>query len=546
MQGFEFDPDLVAASWSAGDSGPAGPGRDRRRSGSCDPDGARYRFDHHQIQEVVYGELPPGLRHEYHTLLAEAIEARAEATPTGECAEQIARHHLYGREPLRARPHLRAALAWLSDSHRPEEAAALAARALGISDLLCGEERVHVWQVKAAQHDLRGERALELEAAEEALAVAEACGDRERIAQAAVTLAGALDSQNRYDAAREQAERARLLYRELEDVGGEERALVLLGNIASGRGDAAEGNRCYERAGKLASSLGGRLRNAIVVSNLGNNYVQQGQIAEGRALIEEALTVFREVGARRQEAVSTLHVAVALYYDGRYEEACDHIAHGLSVAREIGYRRGEETAAANLALNCFHLGRRAEAEEHYLHWREIAREIGDRNGEAGATNGLGLLALGSGQHDEAEKYFAASLEMARECRAPLDEATALANLAVTAHAEGRLAAARRLYEEAIAIALETGDPLTEARVKAWFGQTLLLLGNAEEAEACLERKRYASVGRRAFLTRSAPLSRPWPVWRNRTVIWGAPSTWQGKSTISAGPPVGEGRGRPPL
>jgi hypothetical protein len=68
VQGFEFDPDLVARVL----------GRRRvavlqdlaeveRRHGVVRAAGDLYRFDHHQIQEVVDAGLPPALRKEYHS-----------------------------------------------------------------------------------------------------------------------------------------------------------------------------------------------------------------------------------------------------------------------------------------------------------------------------------------------------------------------------------------------------------------------------------------------------------------------------------------------
>ncbi|MHC4858905.1 MAG: serine/threonine-protein kinase, partial [Planctomycetota bacterium] len=117
IHGFGFDPDLVARTL----------GRPRvavlqdladldRRSGVVRSVGAAYRFDHHQIQEVVYEDFPPGLRGEYHTLLARALADREGVEPekphgaAGETAHQLASHHLRGREPREALPFLEPAL----------------------------------------------------------------------------------------------------------------------------------------------------------------------------------------------------------------------------------------------------------------------------------------------------------------------------------------------------------------------------------------------------------------------------------------------------
>ena len=75
VAGFEFDPDLVARV------------RERRRIhvleelaaidrrvGAVRGAGRSCRFDHHQIQEVLYEGLLPALREEYHVAIADALD----------------------------------------------------------------------------------------------------------------------------------------------------------------------------------------------------------------------------------------------------------------------------------------------------------------------------------------------------------------------------------------------------------------------------------------------------------------------------------------
>ncbi|MHC4860484.1 MAG: serine/threonine-protein kinase, partial [Planctomycetota bacterium] len=121
-----------------------------RHSGVLRAEGRGYRFDHHQIREVVYRDLTPELREEYHALVAEAIAEREGATGKnpeevpGDVAHAVALHHLKGSRRREALPFLEPALEHLANAYRNDAALELADRALRAEGLLAGAERVEV------------------------------------------------------------------------------------------------------------------------------------------------------------------------------------------------------------------------------------------------------------------------------------------------------------------------------------------------------------------------------------------------------------------
>ncbi|MHC4164445.1 MAG: serine/threonine-protein kinase, partial [Planctomycetota bacterium] len=243
VQGFEFDADLVAAARRM----------ERvfvleqlasieRRSGVVRAAGPRYRFDHHQIQEVLYSQLSEGLSEEYHSLLAKSLAVRErvagrdpEELP-GETAHLLAWHRLRSRDPQEGLAFLKPALDHLERSYRNEAAIKLAAKALALPGLLEGKERLEVLLNKAERHDLRGERELERATLDEALALSDEIGDPSLRAKTRVSRAHYLSGTSAYEAGREELEQALALAREAKDKELEGEATGNLGDVLLNQG----------------------------------------------------------------------------------------------------------------------------------------------------------------------------------------------------------------------------------------------------------------------------------------------------------------------
>ncbi len=116
VQGIAFDPDLVARVREAKRIHVLETLAEiERRSGLVRATGTGFRFDQNQILEVVYGDLAPALRQEYHMLLAEAFAEREEIgeETAGQDAVFMASHTLHGSRPGSGLPFLEPALEYL-------------------------------------------------------------------------------------------------------------------------------------------------------------------------------------------------------------------------------------------------------------------------------------------------------------------------------------------------------------------------------------------------------------------------------------------------
>ncbi|MHC4551122.1 MAG: protein kinase domain-containing protein, partial [Planctomycetota bacterium] len=328
VQGFEFDPDLIARVREMKRISVLETlGHLERRTGVVRSEGDIYRLDHHQFQEVLYAGVSQRLKAEYHTLLAEAFAAREGVEVSipdeipGGAACFLVWHGLRGHKPLKAVPLLESALHHLEKSYRNEAVIELAARALETPKLLEGKERVEVLLTKAARHDLRGEWEVERAVLDEAVALADSSEDAALRAKVRNSLGRHLNQASDHAAARECLEQALDLAREAEDKKTGAQATGNLGNDFRDQGRYEEARAQYEKHLALSREIGDRAGEAAATGNLGNVFWSQGRYEEARAQSENALALAREIGDRRGEARVTGNLGVVFCQQGRYEEA---------------------------------------------------------------------------------------------------------------------------------------------------------------------------------------------------------------------------------
>ena len=485
--GFEFDPDLVARVRKLprmqvlevlGDI--------ERRSGVVRASGSHYRFDHHQIQEVIYADLSQGLREEYHTLLAEAFAGRVQGERSGDDDVFLASHHLRGSRPGDGLPHLIPALEHLENSFRNEAAIELAVRALEAPKLLAGSERVGVLLNKASRHILRGERQPARSALDEALALADESGDAALRAMVRVKLGWQLIQASDYAAAQECSAQALDLARAAGDRRAEANATRNLGSVFWRQGRFEEARAQYEKGLALAGETADRKAEAAATGNLGTVFWSQGRDEEARAQYEKCLAFAREIGDRKAEADVTGNLGNVFADQGRHEEARAQYEKHLALACEIGDRRGEAVATGHLALVIERLGRYGEACAQHEKGLALMREIGDRQGEGIALVNLGPLQAVLGQSDLARETLTESLRVLREIGARRPEGYALQGLGSVAEQRGDLEEAHRFWEDALTLRREVSYTIGVSFTLLELGRLEATQGDERAATAHIE------------------------------------------------------------
>ncbi len=489
VQGFEFDPEVVADALKA-ERLPV-----LKRLGSLERRhrlvrhlGYRYRFDHHLVREMIYEDLGPALREEYHRLVGEALRQRA-APP-----EVVAAHFFRSNRPRDGLGDLLPGIGRLLAAFQNEAGAALC-RA-GLAALGEGGTDVEATRFDVVLHlatflDRLGQREEQEKVLLGAKAVLDSLGGAERAIRLFDSLSWMFANTGRFEEARQAAERALKTAHEAQDLRGETRASKSLGMVAWSLGRLDDARSLYDRSLHLARQLGDRKEEADALNNLGTVAQNTGDHEGARAWNEQSLSIHREIGNRQGEARSLSNLGIVAYYLGRYDEARDFHDRALRIRREVGDRQGESNSLNNLGAVAHYLGRYDEARGYHEQSLQIKRQSGDRAGEASALNNLGNVAYAQGNLAEAERMHSRAVEIRREIGDVRGQAYSVANLGLILQDQGRLGEARRNHEEALSLNRVVGDRAGAAIAQNCLGALATARGDFEEAERLLQESREA-------------------------------------------------------
>jgi tetratricopeptide (TPR) repeat protein len=396
VQDFTFDPDLVARALELKPIQVLQRlAALERRSGVVHALGSGYRFDHHQIQEVLYSEQPPALRANYHTLTADAIEARSGLAdveqPEGAAAYAIADHRLRGTNPMGAKRYLEGALAHVDNDYRNDSFIRLCGRALDTPDFVTDEQRCELLIKKGMKHGHLGQRAKQGANLEEAVNIADSIGDTRLRCDARgafgwylMNLGHCSEAQAVLEEAlrlvEDPEQRSRLSGR-LSDVlstlGHQEEALKLEQPSANNRGLSlqylgryAEALACYEEEVDRNAPGGG---SPVAQLNVGRMQAALGDPEQARATIEQARGELKSMGLRRPESYAIHRLGLVAEQMGRLEDAETYYSQALSLRSEIAYPSG--VAESLVALGRLRKRRGEDAVAILKEAHKVARDI---------------------------------------------------------------------------------------------------------------------------------------------------------------------------
>ncbi|MHC4953456.1 MAG: serine/threonine-protein kinase [Planctomycetota bacterium] len=413
-----------------------------RRRGIVRAAGRLYRFGHNLLQEVVYGELPERLRHEYHTRLADAFAAGLRDAPSGSDAAFLARHYLRGTDPQRGLEFLPAALDDLEGRYLHEEALDLIDRALALESVK-GIERLRLMFRRIDRLSYLARRDRQREAITEATQLAEVLGDP--------------------------ALRAR--------------TWIFLGAWYQMVGREPEGLEAYQRAGELAALSGDRCLEADVLTRVGNALARLRRGSEAVTNLKRARRLAMDLGDHVAEMSATANLAQALRHLTRYDESAEMSVRAIELASTVGNRRDEAHQRGQLGILRTYQGRWREAETELRAQIEFARSAADRRLESQATGNLGLSLLAEGKLGAARELIERYRLLCAEVGNRRAESVAAGALGELECAVGNYEAARELTEEGHRRAVETHAPQLAAENSRTLGRIALAEGQPSEALA---------------------------------------------------------------
>ncbi len=441
------------------------------------PAGDAYRFDHPQLRDLVYDELPPILREAYHGALADVYAKRLEESGEGaeaahsEAGVRLCQHLTAAGRGVEGVPLFLGALQFLGASLRWTEALELLGSVLDAPGVLQGQERIAYQFERVGVLNHLGRRGEAIDALRE---IIDTAGDNPAVcARAKASLAWGHYLVRDLTHARELADEARLLAIHSSQAEPLQQAEWTLGQVAMNEGHFDDAGRHLQIAVGICRDLGDPSSLASALLALGDLCAVRGQSERATTCYEEALEIVTE------HDLVFAHICLGAlgrldYFAGRVERAVERTTAALENARRVGHRDGEIGALGSIAVFQIHLGRYVEGERYARQALRVGRELMNTEAQAhGAENG-GLLALRRGDRLHARELLQKAQRLAQALPRRLGMITEY--LAQLSEAEGDIDAGLALHEEAARMLRDGGFRVDLTRVLAPWAGCLLEAG----------------------------------------------------------------------
>ncbi len=419
-----------------------------------------FRFASRQLYEAIYDGINPGLRGEYHSLVADTIQeslADDEREPEGGEAYALLRHLHLSERTLEADPFLDRALDHMAGNLHPNDAAPLLEKVAPEFAEAAPRKRFDIAMRLWGFYELLGARAAQLRVLEGAKEVADRLGERGAQARVHACLGATAFYTGDYARAQAEVEIALPLAREAGDRKWESTSLHALGSVAWRRGDLRTAARHWKEALKLRTEIEDRRGQASTLMVLAAVLPAIGEGDEATSYREQALAICRDIGERRIEAALLNGLGNQRVDTQRFEEASDCFSRGARICSEIGDQATEATVLSNFGRLHRLLGRDDEALRCWERVLTLYVGIHNRDGEIWTRLALSGLLAKHGEFAQAQAHAVAALDLAQQGGQRLQVGEAKRALGRLHHHAGRRAEAWEALRGALELQTQTGS-----------------------------------------------------------------------------------------
>jgi len=416
-----------------------------RRHGVVRASGRLYRFDHHQIQEILYDSIAPRLREEYHAMLADGVRANLKGKTIGDAdAYRIAQHALRGSRPETAADVVRPAIDYLTSQVRVEETTTLAQAALAVPELLTGEDRVEVLLLLSKMRSRLGRAADVLEPIDEAIRISK---DPKNRSNAHKMRAHHFGRSGEFDTGMADLDAMKAIADETGSSAVMARWAGAVCTMNFWRGDIAEALANARTQMEVSEAKEASPEHLMGWGRVGLMALLLGRFDEAREHHSRTLEESRRSSDPIHYAVMSGHMANLELRVGHLREALRHAGEHLTVAREVAYVQGEIFARSTLGQIWLALGRLDRAREELTAAVDAARSLNRPQLDGNLRMTLGRIEHAAKNVDRAGKLLTASVETLRGIDAPTQLAEALLALGEWTAARGDTELAIQHFEE---------------------------------------------------------------------------------------------------
>ncbi|MEM7708424.1 MAG: tetratricopeptide repeat protein [Pseudomonadota bacterium] len=290
----------------------------------------------------------------------------------------------------------------------------------------------------------------------DAMAVAEAIGDREATGRALITTAILAKDRRQFDEARALLARATLQFRQLEWQVLPGQIASTLANIAMNDGELDAAEQHLEDAIEGFRAIGDRANEAKMLNNYGFLRRLQGRFSEAEPLHLQSLELRRAIGDRVGQGRNYNFLSVLYQRERRFEEAREAADEAVGIAREADDQLFLATGLSQRGAAERALGLFDESIATYSEAREIFLNIEDVSRALQVSLRLARIDMERGDNASAEERVADVLTQALSAELPEPAIEAMRYAGDLARRRGDDATARDYFEQGLAHVDETG------------------------------------------------------------------------------------------
>ena len=211
---------------------------------------------------------------------------------------------------------------------------------------------------------------------DEALKIAEALGDKERISNCNATFGEHECFKGNYKNATTYLEKALKIFKELNDQEGVGRIIFDIGTVYSFIGNNDRAMEYYEKSLKIFESINSKKGISLLTANMGSIYKFQGQYQKSLEYYEKSLQIFKELGNKLHITQILQNIGTVYSDKGDFEKASQYYTDSLNISKELGFKEGISQVTSNMGFIFRYIEQFQKALEFYDKAINIAREIG--------------------------------------------------------------------------------------------------------------------------------------------------------------------------
>jgi tetratricopeptide (TPR) repeat protein len=486
-------------------------------------EGNRFRFNQALVREVVYKEVPPAMRREYHQA---AVDCLVKAGGSGiEHLTELAYHASVGMHPD-AGAHLEAAADAAKRDFHNAEAVSFYRSALEFAreekrfelHEKIGETEYHAGRLKEAMASLEKAKGATPDRDKKVMLAARLARIIEKLGKFEMAIS-VLDAEApdatikplvasrwlatrawiRYrlwelDGAREDGKRALAAF-ELHGGSGDDIAdcLNTLGTIENYIGNLDDGEILYRKGLAAAEAGGATYQSTRIQFNIGLIVGSRGHFLEALELFEQVFAKAERTGNQFSGAISLAMIGNWKFYLGHPEEAYETLTIALKKIDDLGAVQWAGESLLWQALCLQEMERLEEAER--VAREALLRSEGFSEGYPRVLAALANILINKGKSNEAMAMMERQMTALRQPNNRRFMRLALIALAHAYSAEGRRETADGAFREAFDGSCDSGEPWFDAQGIRWWGEALASWGEKEKAIEKLEaaKKRFTEM-----------------------------------------------------